>query len=108
MKNVHDGHKGILYHSIRKYGEDNFSFDVIEECEDHLSNEREIFWINSYDSFENGFNLTTGGDHFSHSEITKNKIGDAFRGKSLTEESKQKMRDAWVKKRDEKKSSDST
>lgn len=94
MKNVHDGHKGILYHSIRKYGEDNFSFDVIEECEDHLSNEREIFWINFYDSFENGFNLTTGGDHFSHSEITKNKIGSAFRGKSLSEEHKKKLRES--------------
>jgi len=94
MKNVQDGHKGILYYSIRKHGEENFLFEVIEECNDHESNEREMFWIKHYDSFENGYNLTTGGDHFSHSQATKNKIGSAFRGKTLSDDHKQKLREA--------------
>ena len=91
---AYKGKKSLLCHSIRKYGEDNFSFDVIEECEDHLSNEREIFWISHYDSFENGYNLTTGGEHFSHSESTKAKIGSALRGKHLSDEHKEKLRKA--------------
>jgi len=88
------GAEGKLYWAIRKYGEKNFLFEVIEDCEDELSNEREAFWIDHYNSFEDGYNSTTGGDHFSLSEEAKEKIGSFFRGKSLTEEHKQKLHES--------------
>lgn len=43
-----------------EYGIEKFSFVVIEETDDLI--EREKFWINFYNSFENGYNLTMGGE----------------------------------------------
>ena len=54
--------KRPLYNAIRKYGIENFSIEMIEECElSELSN-REIYWIEEYHSFSNGYNATLGGD----------------------------------------------
>ena len=50
-----------LYRAFRKYGIDNFSIEKIEECSAEIINEREIFWIEYYDSFNNGYNATKGG-----------------------------------------------
>lgn len=44
-----------------KYGEDNFKFEIIERCPIDDLDEREIYWINYYDSFNNGYNLSQGG-----------------------------------------------
>ena len=63
--------------SMRNYGVENFSFELIEECLDDLVNDRERYWIAYYDSFnsEKGYNLTSGGcSLFAHSEETKRKI----------------------------------
>lgn len=51
-----------LYRAIRKYGLNNFNFSIIEECSTDKLNEREKFWIAYYNSFEQGYNLTLGGD----------------------------------------------
>ena len=51
----------LLKYALYKYGVHNFSFDVIEECPQELLNEREQYWIQYYDSFNNGYNLTLGG-----------------------------------------------
>jgi group I intron endonuclease len=94
LSSARDGVTGKLYYAIRKHGEDNFIFEVIEECEDEISNQREAFWISHYDSFQNGYNLTTGGDHYQLADEVKNKIGSAFRGKTLSDDHKQKLREA--------------
>lgn len=57
-----NGNTRPLYNAIRKYGIENFSFEVIEECSKEKLNEREIYWIKKYDSFHNGYNLTPGGN----------------------------------------------
>ncbi len=51
-----------LQRAWNKYGEDSFSFYVVEICVPESLNEREKYWIEYYDSFNNGFNLTLGGD----------------------------------------------
>ena len=56
-----NGNTRPLYNAIRKYGVENFSFEIIEECSKEKLNEREIYWIKKYDSFHNGYNLTPGG-----------------------------------------------
>lgn len=47
--------------AILKYGKENFSFEVIETCLKEQLNEREIYWINYYDSYNKGYNNTLGG-----------------------------------------------
>lgn len=51
-----------FHKAIRKYGKDNFTIDILEECPVEILNEREIFYIAKYDTFKNGYNLTIGGD----------------------------------------------
>jgi group I intron endonuclease len=62
-----------LYKAIRKYGIDNFTFEIIEECLISELNEKEKYWIKYYNTFFNGYNLTLGGDS-SGIYINKEKI----------------------------------
>jgi group I intron endonuclease len=103
--------------AIRKYGQDNFIFEVLEQCfsHDHM-NEREIFWIKEYDCLApKGYNLVSGG--FSREEMseetrekykkinlgrkrteeTRNRIRIAKLGKKATEEHVQKQREGMKK-----------
>ena len=45
----------------KKYGENNFTYQILELCSEKLLDDREIYWISIYDSFNNGYNMTTGG-----------------------------------------------
>lgn len=72
--------------AIKKYGWDNFHHDIVEtvECETKeelkkVLNLLEEEYIETYDSFYNGYNMTTGGDSRMLDEETKNKITDAVR-----------------------------
>ena len=51
----------LLYYAFDKYGIDNFTFEVIEDKTPNY-NEREKYWIQYYDSYENGYNMTLGGE----------------------------------------------
>lgn len=60
---LNNNRKGNKYfqNAWNKYGEDAFEFSVIEECsEDELDN-KEMAYIEMYDSFKNGYNATIGG-----------------------------------------------
>ena len=61
-----------IYKAIRKYGKDNFVWNVICECKNREElNEKENFFIWFLDTFENGYNKTTGGDcEYKHNEET--------------------------------------
>ena len=65
LRHVNDSRKQWLdrplYNDFRKYGLDAFVLEVIEECDDEFGDERERYWIEKYDSFNNGYNLTLGG-----------------------------------------------
>lgn len=50
-----------IQQAFKKYGISNFSFEVIEECPKEKLDEREIYWIQFYDTYNNGYNLTKGG-----------------------------------------------
>lgn len=51
-----------LYYAIRKYGYNHFHIEWIEQCDQSLLSEREKYWIKYYNSYENGYNATYGGD----------------------------------------------
>lgn len=54
--------KRPLYDAMNKYGVENFSIEMIEECLPEEANEKERYWIEQYGSFKNGYNATKGGD----------------------------------------------
>lgn len=62
------GCKSALYNAICKYGKEHFKISKVEECEIDKLNEREKYWIQYYNSYKNGYNLTPGGDGISLSE----------------------------------------
>jgi len=51
-----------LYRAIRKYGIENFSLELLEECSLEESSEKEKGWIESKKTFHLGYNATRGGD----------------------------------------------
>lgn len=48
--------------AIAKYGKQNFSWEVIEECSITDLSTREQYWINYYNTYHDGYNDTIGGD----------------------------------------------
>lgn len=89
--------------AIQKYGWENFSVEVLEECKSREKlNEREIFWIAKLNTkTPNGYNLTTGGkgggEHIV-TEETRKKLSEShlgqkayWRGKNIPEEVRAKV-----------------
>ena len=122
----------LLTEAIQKYGEQNFSIELVEEVESsERAYELEIFYIQKYNTkVPNGYNLTDGGDGIfgweaseeyrqecservkllhkekkvgmygkKHTEETKKKMSASSKGnknclgRTLSEESKQKIRE---------------
>jgi group I intron endonuclease len=48
-----------LYYAIRKYGIENFTFEIIEECAESEINDREIYYVSL---LRPNYNMTKGGD----------------------------------------------
>lgn len=99
------GKNQAIYKAFKKYGIENFEFSIIELCDEKELNEKEIFYIELYDSFNKGYNMTLGGKSvcgYQHTEETKKKLSENRKGKYTginnprygikhTEESKKKM-----------------
>lgn len=94
-----------FHRAIRKYGWDNFEYEVIFETissdPDRLKfllNTMEKYFIRKYNSYgKGGYNCTDGGGGilgYLHSEETREKISIANWGKKRTEETKRKISEA--------------
>ena len=64
----------VLYKAFQKYGLENFTFEIIEECDEKELNKREIYWIEYYNSFKNGYNMTSGGENNSGDNHPRHKL----------------------------------
>ena len=51
-----------LHRAIKKYGIENFNISKLEECSVQEVFNREKYWIKYYNSYENGYNETPGGE----------------------------------------------
>lgn len=51
-----------IHKAFRKYGLDNFDFSILELTSESQLFEKEKYWINYYNTYENGYNETIGGD----------------------------------------------
>lgn len=72
-------HKSKLYNSIKKYGNENFMIDLIEECDLTIIYETEKKYIQKFDTYHNGLNNTLGGEGclgYRHSSDIRKKISD--------------------------------
>jgi group I intron endonuclease len=84
-----------IYSALQKYGYDDFDKVILEECPQETFKSRETYWIEKYNSVQDGYNLAPGGEGgyrpigIPCSEETKLKIGKANKGKKWTDEMKQ-------------------
>ncbi len=79
ISKVKKGYQLYIYRAIRKYGIENFKWEVICVCPSIDSlNEREEYYIAFYNSMnpKYGYNLISGGLNRLHSEITKQKMSE--------------------------------
>ena len=58
-----DRNKSKFYQALNEFGIDNFSFEILEICSQNELNDKEIYWINYYNSVECGYNTLTGGSY---------------------------------------------
>jgi group I intron endonuclease len=63
-----------LYNSMKKHGRDVFTFEIIYEHEDrrHTLVEMEPYYIELYDSYNNGYNCNRGGLDTNTDEMRRN------------------------------------
>ena len=65
-----------LYHSLKKYGFENHTTEILIECDVSELNYKEIYFIEKYLSFntEHGMNLHSGGNNHKISDETREKL----------------------------------
>lgn len=83
-----------LQKSWNKYGEDNFSFYVLEFCDINQLDNLEVYYIGVYETLnrDKGYNLTSGGtDNKIYSDETRMKISNALKGHEVSLESRIKI-----------------
>jgi group I intron endonuclease len=93
----------LLHNSIRKYGWDAHSLEIIEEVEDVLMNEREVYWVERLKTYcyenKQGLNMTKGGEGQRSTWMHKTELrsyfskkfsgsGNPFHGRSHSVETK--------------------
>lgn len=73
-----DSHSILLQRAWNKYGQDNFSFEILELCTEDMLDEIETKYILLYDSCNNGYNVESGGNRNKHlADETKQKLSDS-------------------------------
>ena len=92
--NRNDSSCTLLQRAWNKYGEENFSFEILELCAEEQLDEIEIKYIEIYDALnpEKGYNIEPGGNKNKHlSDETKQRLRESHLGKHHTDEAKCKM-----------------
>lgn len=110
-----------LYEAMNKYGVDTFSVEEIDIAETREElDQKEIYWINYYDSIKNGYNMAPGGVNANifDSEIIRQKHANKMRSEEtrakisktmhelrttvgFSEEHKRKIRESSQKRKEE-------
>ena len=86
--NNHKHDNKHLQDAWNKYGEENFKFEIIEECNKDIKLKREQYYLDLYKSYNRdiGFNISKNAlapmDGRHHSEETKRKFSETRKGKN--------------------------
>lgn len=85
-----------FHNAIAKYGADSFIVETLEECELAEMDSREIYYIAKFDTYNNGYNSSTGGDGMKgHSRILTDDKYDEIKGLYLSGFSSNKIADLY-------------
>lgn len=58
LEHCRNSTKSLIGQAIKKYGKENFSFQILEECNQNDLNKKESFYIQQYNSISpNGYNI---------------------------------------------------
>jgi len=86
-----------LYPALKKYGPENFLFEVVDESpQDQIQlDNKEILYIAKFNSFHKGYNCNEGGNARGViTEETRTKISKATKGKKRSEETRKRISEA--------------
>lgn len=83
--NARDGIDGPLYNAIRLYGIDKFKFEIVYSADslDELNKIEEKMISDHNTCCPNGYNIKKGGDKHEHSDETRKKISKTLTGRKL-------------------------
>lgn len=115
LENTSAGESVYLWRAVRKYGRENFTFSILEECSPDDLDRLEIEYIKKLKSHqsENGYNFSWGGNQTNRGmkfsdetkdKMSKSKVGilNSFFGKTHSNETRNKIskwrednKDAW-------------
>lgn len=86
-KNIRD-YNVPIHCAMRKYGIENFQFEIIEECASSQLDDKEQYWIKYYQSNdkEKGYNITAGGqqnfglsgENHSQAKLTQIQVNEIY------------------------------
>ena len=84
-----------LQEDYNKYGDDNFDYIVLCECDPKYLNEMEEYYIFELMSYDKniGYNKTYGGEGGSKPFEIRKKISNSHKGKCVSEDTKRKIRE---------------
>lgn len=78
--NSSDKYHYPLYRAIRKYGIENFSFQVIEQCKLEELDKREQYYIDKFNTIvPNGYNQTLGGTTTVPQKLDQQKVKEIIK-----------------------------
>lgn len=94
------GHgSNLLFAAIKKYGEENFDFDILYTGGDENIKQLETITIKTLETLApSGYNLTTGGEGkwgCKPTKETRQKMSQSRRGKHPTLETRKKLTEVW-------------
>ena len=85
-----------LFNDFKKYGLENFSFEVLEECCKEELDKKEREYIKKYNTTENGYNILSGGVGWKYPQKVCNKISNSlkeyYKNNGISEETKEKWK----------------
>jgi group I intron endonuclease len=81
-----------IRNAIQKYGKVNFDLEIIDIAQNEIElNKKEIYWISYYNTYEEGYNLSFGGDGGTISKKSIEKIRQHRLGSKTSDSVKKKM-----------------
>lgn len=90
------GGRGYMYplsQAIRKYGLENFSFEILEECSEAELNKRELFYYNLY---KPAYCLLAPDEHPLRNPTTRLKVSKKLKGRLISPEHREKLRQSSI------------
>ena len=96
-KNLKCKNQTLIYNSLKKYGWENHTFEIVEECDLEQLNEKEIYWTIYYNAFSEsgGLVLQVGGNNGYQSYDTRIKKSKSMMGK-LSNKPNIGVKESWV------------